>query len=167
MGATREGVPAAAVAGWKDGWFVVPHEVIWRDLDAMGHVNNAVYFEYFETARTKYWFVLNETREIQDLTFIVVRAECDFRSELNLLDPIEICVRVTELRNTSLDFLCEVRHAGTGTVAATGKVVVVLFSWSDHRKMEIGDDLRRRITDFQKGGGDDGAQNPDAPDGSA
>jgi len=152
MGVTREGVPAAAVAGWKDDWFVVPHEVIWQDIDAMGHVNNAVYFQYFETARTKYWFVLNETREILDLDFIVARAECDFRSELALLDPIEICVRIGEMRNTSLDFVYEVRHAKTGTVAATGRVVVVLFSWRERRKITIDDDLRRKIAEFQKGG---------------
>lgn len=152
MGVTREGVPAAAVAGWKDGWFVLPHEVIWQDLDAMGHVNNAVYFEYFETARTKYWFVLNQTREIQDLTFIVAHAECDFRAELALLDSIEICVRVSEMRNSSLDFVYEVRNVKSGTVAATGKVVVVLYSWRERRKMAIDDVLRRRITEFQKGG---------------
>ena len=152
MGVTREGVPAAAVAGWKDGWFVLPQEVIWQDVDAMGHVNNAVYFQYFETARTKYWFVLNRTHEILDLDFIVARAECDFRSELKLLDPIEICVRISEMRNSSLDFVYEVRHATTGTVAATGKVVVVLFSWRERCKITIDDELRRRISDFQDEG---------------
>ena len=167
MGLTREGVPAAAVAGWKEGWFVVPHEVIWQDLDAMGHVNNAVYFQYFETARTKYWFVLNQTCEIQDLTFIVARAECDFRAELALLDPIEICVRIGEMRKSSLDFVYEIRHAATGTVAATGKVVVVLFSWRERRKMVISDDLRRKILLFQKGGRGDGSQSSDSPDGCA
>ena len=45
-----------AISGWRDGWYVVPMEVSWRDLDAIGHVNNAVYFSYFEWARTKYWF---------------------------------------------------------------------------------------------------------------
>lgn len=152
MGDMREGVPRAAFAGWKDGWFVLPHEVIWQDIDAMGHVNNAVYFQYFETARTKYWFVLNDGRAIRDLGFIVARAECDFHAELGLLDPIEIGVRVGEMRNSSLDFVYEVRHSVTGTVAATGKVVVVLFSWEDRRKIPIDDDLRRRITEFQKGG---------------
>jgi acyl-CoA thioester hydrolase len=152
MSFRNEGVPAPAVAGWRGGWFVLPHEVIWQDLDAMGHVNNAVYFQYFETARTKYWFVLNQTREIQDLEFIVARAECDFRAELALLDPIEICVRISEMRNSSLDFVYEVRHAKTGTVAATGKVVVVLFSWRERRKLTIDDDLRRKIAEFQKGG---------------
>src|SRR5687768_7735737 len=41
---------------WIDGWFVVPHQVIFRDLDAIGHVNNAVFFTFFEWARTLLWF---------------------------------------------------------------------------------------------------------------
>lgn len=144
--------PAPASVGWKDGWFVVPHDVIWQDVDAMGHVNNAVYFQYFETARTWYWLVLHGTRQMDAINFIVARAECDFRAELRFLDPIEICVRISELRSSSLDFLYEVRNGRTGTVAATGKVVVVLFSWNEHRKMKIDDTLRRRITEFQDGG---------------
>jgi len=152
MGFMREGVPRPAVVGWKDGWFVVPHQVIWQDVDAMRHVNNAVYFQYFETARTTYWLTLHATREINALSFVVAHAECDFLAELRFLDFIEICVRVGEMRNSSLDFHYEIRQTETGTLAATGKVVVVLFSWIDHRKMVIDDDLRRRISEFQGGG---------------
>jgi acyl-CoA thioester hydrolase len=36
--------------------FQTPIEVIFRDVDAMGHVNNAVYFTYLETARTRFFF---------------------------------------------------------------------------------------------------------------
>jgi hypothetical protein len=41
---------------WSDGWYVVPHQAIFRDLDAIGHVNNAVFFTYFEWARALFWF---------------------------------------------------------------------------------------------------------------
>jgi acyl-CoA thioester hydrolase len=152
MKVTNGCVPAPASVGWKDGWFVVPHDVIWQDVDAMGHVNNAVYFQYFETARTWYWLALHDTSQIDAINFIVARAECDFRAELRFLDSIEICVRVGELRSSSLDFVYEVRNTRTGTVAATGRVVVVLFSWTDHRKVPIDDALRRKITEFQMGG---------------
>ena len=45
-------------AGWRNGWYVVPYEVSFRDIDFFGHVNNAVYFTYFEWARTKMWLEL-------------------------------------------------------------------------------------------------------------
>ena len=115
----------------------------------MGHVNNAVYFAYFEWARTKYWLELMDRREPLALTFIVARAECDFRRELALLDGIDICVRIGEMRNSSLDFVYEIRKRDGKEIAATGKVVIVLFSWEERRKKEIGEDLRRRIEEFQ------------------
>ena len=41
---------------WRDGWFVVPYHVLFGDIDAYGHVNNAVYFTYYEWGRTQLWF---------------------------------------------------------------------------------------------------------------
>lgn len=140
--------PSPSVTGWRNGWFILPYEVTWRDLDAMGHVNNAVYFSYFEWARTKYWFELTGGSQPTDLGFIVARAECDFRLELGLTERIDIGVRISEQRNSSLDFACEIRKA-TGAIAATGKVVVVLMDWKTKSKLQITPELRSRIQEFQ------------------
>lgn len=141
--------PSPAVSGWRDGWYVVPYEVTWRDLDAIGHVNNAVYFTYFEWARTKYWFDMSGFDRVEDLGFIVARAECDFRSQLGLSEMIDVCVRVGEMRTSSLDFLYEVRRVSNGEVAAKGRVVVVLFDWASRQKMTITEELRARVGSFQ------------------
>lgn len=145
--------PTPSVCGWENGWYVVPHEVTWQDLDAMGHVNNAVYFAYFEWARTKYWLEMEGSVDPTSLGFIVARAECDFRRELKMMDLVHIRVRISELRNSSLDFVYEVVNATTSEIAATGKVVVVLFSWQERRKMSISDELRARIATFQSAAG--------------
>jgi len=147
-GASRR-APSQAETGWRDGWFILPCEVTWRDLDAIGHVNNAVYFSYFEWARTKYWFELESGGSTAtDLNFIVARAECDFRLELGLTERIEIGVRISEMRNSSLDFVYEIRKSG-GLVAATGKVVVVLIDWKTKSKLPITPELRARVLEFQ------------------
>ncbi len=146
--------PQPARAGWDDGWYVVPWEVTWRDLDGMEHVNNAVYFTYFEWARTKYWLELREASSPADrrnLDFIVVRAECDYRRQLSLCDAIDIRVRVGEMRNSSFDFLSEVRVRATGELAAVGKVVMVLFSWESNRPVPISREMRDAVMRFQGG----------------
>lgn len=146
--------PQHAESGWRDGWYVVPHEVTWRDLDGIGHVNNAVYFSYFEWGRTKYWFDLNGGgRTAADLGFIVARGECDFRLQLGLTERIDICVRIGEMRNSSLDFVYEVRRSETGEIAASGKVVVVLYDWKQDSKLRISEDFRARVERFQLGEG--------------
>lgn len=151
VASAREGSrrrPSPPVTGWRDGWFILPYEVTWRDLDAIGHVNNAVYLSYFEWARTKYWFELTGGSTATDLGFIVARVECDFRLELGLSEMIEIGVRVGQMRNTSLDFVYEIRK-GTGAIAATGKVVVVLMDWKTKSKLQVTPELRARIEKFQ------------------
>jgi len=130
---------------WREGWFVVPHDVIFRDIDAFGHVNNAVFITYFEIARTLLWFEISGGRDARDIGFIVVRAECDFRKQL-AMEPIEICVRFGEARTTSFDTHYEIRTA-RGEIAATGKVVVVLFDWERRCKVVVPDELRRRIAE--------------------
>jgi acyl-CoA thioester hydrolase len=132
---------------WRDGWYVVPHHVLWRDLDPFGHVNNAVFFTYFEWARTLLWFDITGVRGAREIGFIVAHASCDFRSQLEL-EPIDICVRVGEMRNTSMDFVYEVRSEKT--VAATGKVTVVLFDWSSQSKQAIPDELRRKVATWSR-----------------
>ena len=134
---------------WEGGWYVVPWQVIFRDIDTFGHVNNAVYLTYFEHARTSMWLALTGGSDSKDVGFIVVRTECDFRHQL-AMEPIEIRVRIGDMRTTSFDTLYEIRTAGDLQVAATGRVVSVLFDWKKNQKTTITDELRDKVRMFQK-----------------
>jgi acyl-CoA thioester hydrolase len=140
---------AQAENGWKGGWYVAPYRVMFRDVDTFGHVNNAVFFTYFEHARTLLWFELNGGSSARDVGFIVARAECDFRQQLGM-EPIDICVRIGEMRSTSFDFVYEIRKSNSQQIAAVGKVVVVLFNWQKQSKVTISDELRRKVMSLQK-----------------
>ena len=142
-------VPENFRGSWRDGWFVVPLHVLFRDVDAYGHVNNAVFFTYFEWGRTLTWFDITNggisgAGGALDIGFIVAHAECDFRKQLEM-EPIEIWTRIGEMRTSSLDFICEIRKNGGTEVAAHGKVTVVLFDWTSRSKIPISDELRRKI----------------------
>lgn len=137
-------------AEWKSGWFVVPWQVIFRDVDAFGHVNNAVYLSYFEWARAQLWFALTGGSLPTDIGFIVARAEVDFILQIGM-EPIDICVRIGEMRTTSFETLYEIRKGDGRQVAATGKVVVVLFDWKTQSKTPISDELRRKVHRLQEG----------------
>ncbi|HSN67906.1 MAG TPA: thioesterase family protein [Thermoanaerobaculia bacterium] len=133
---------------WSEGWHIVPWQITWRDLDAAGHVNNAVFLSLFEWGRTRYWTEMLGSAHAASIGFIVARAEVDFLLQLGLGDSIDIATRVDAMRNSSFDFLGEVRNA-QGSVAARGKVVVVNFSWSENRSLPIPDALRKRIEAWQ------------------
>ena len=124
--------------------------MIFRDVDAFGHVNNAVYLTYFEWARAQLWFALTGAAGMPaDIGFIVARAEINFKLQIEM-EPIDICVRIAEMRKTSFDTVYEIRKRSNGKVAATGTVVVVLYDWKAQTKMPISDDLRRRVRVFQQ-----------------
>ena len=123
--------------------------VRFRDLDSLGHVNNAVYLTYFEHARAAMWFAMTGGSAPTDIGFIVVRSEIDFRQQIGM-EPIDICVRIGDIRNTSFDTHYEIRTSGGRQIAATGKVVVVLFDWKTNAKTPVTDELRRRVRLFQK-----------------
>jgi acyl-CoA thioester hydrolase len=128
---------------WKDGWYVVPYDVQFNQLDFFGHVNNATFFTFYEVARTDLWLALTGATNPADIGFIVAHAACDFKKQLGM-EPIEIVTRFGAIGTTSIEFLSEVRQED-GTVAATGKVVAVLFDWERRTKVPIGDDLRQKI----------------------
>ena len=122
----------------------------WRDLDALGHVNNAVYLSYFEWARTKYWMELTGGTQPSDINFIVARTECNFRQQISFLEELELRVRIGEMRTSSFDFIYEIGRDSGRELAADGKVVVVLFDWEKNTKRVLDDSLRQKIAAFQK-----------------
>ncbi len=144
-------VPENFRGTWRDGWYVVPHQVIFRDVDAYGHVNNAVFFTYFEWARTLLWFEVAGFGGATDIGFIVAHAQCDFRQSIEL-EPIEICVRWGDVRNSSFDTHYEIRKNNGNELAATGKVTVVLYDWARRSKRPVDDALRRKIAECSRRG---------------
>ena len=142
-------VPEQFRGTWRDGWYVVPHQVEFRDVDAFGHVNNAIFFSYFEWARTLLWFEVAGFGGATDIGFIVAHAQCDFKQQIEL-EAIDICIRFGEMRNTSFDTLYEIRKKEGRELAATGKVTVVLFDWTTRSKIPISDELRRTMTECSR-----------------
>ena len=77
--------------------------VRWRDCDAMGHVNNAVYSTFLEEARIEALGGLAK--------FILARVEIDFRSELHAAEEIEVRTRCSRIGTKSLDLEHEIWQA--------------------------------------------------------
>src|SRR5574342_653151 len=93
--------------------FTIRFPVRFRDVDVLGHVNNAVYFTYMETTRTEFWLHTFGGESLQELSFIVAHAECDFKIPAHFGDEIEINIRTTDIRNSSFDWVYEMRNAKT------------------------------------------------------
>src|SRR5437763_5599096 len=98
-----------------DGFAFVHRETVrFRDLDGMGHVNNAVYSTYLEQARLA-WFSrtpLGEADEMPLRDVILARTEIDFRSPLRLGEVVEVGVRPARVGAKSSELEYELRAGG-------------------------------------------------------
>ncbi len=110
--------------------------VRFRDCDAMGHVNNAVYSTYLEEARIG---VLGDL-----IDFILARVEIDFRSELRAGEDVEVRTRCSRIGTKSFDLEHEI--TADGRVVAEGKSVLVSYDYERGESVPVPDELRERLT---------------------
>jgi acyl-CoA thioester hydrolase len=130
--------------------FTVPIQVRFRDLDTLGHINNAVYLSYFEIARAAYWKEVVGATDLTTFPFLVARAECNFRAAATLGDALSISTGVTRLGNTSLVMEYRVFKADTGQDVVDGLTVLVCYDHAARTKIPIPAPLRQRIQAFEE-----------------
>jgi Predicted thioesterase len=119
--------------------FVHRETVRFRDLDAMGHLNNAVYSTFLEQARLAFL----EPQGAQVTSMILARLEIDFRSPVELGETVEISVTATRIGTKSFD-LEYVLRAGDRTVAEA-KTVLVAYDYENAQSMEIPNEWKERL----------------------
>ncbi len=109
--------------------FQIEIKVIFRDLDPLEHVNNAVYFTYMEVARTEYYMQLTGTRSLGEIRFIIARASCDYRAPARFGDRLLVAVWPSEVGNSSFKLRYRMTQKRDGTLVAEGETVQVAFDY--------------------------------------
>jgi len=121
-------------------------DVRYRDLDTMGHVNNAVYASYFEQARVAYFDEVLDV-PLRDIESVLASLDIDFLRPVEIDHDVTVAVRVPELGETSLPMEYEVR--ADGAVAATGETVQVAVDTETKSSKPIPDSWREDIREFE------------------
>ncbi len=127
----------------------VPIAVRFRDLDSMGHVNNAVFLTFFENARIAYWRAVPGIRSRRNLDYILARAECDFRSPVTLEDELVCHIRVASFGRTSFSFEYLLRDERSGRTVAEGRTVQVMFDYATRTARPVDEAIRTAIAEFE------------------
>jgi acyl-CoA thioester hydrolase len=119
--------------------------VRWRDTDALGHVNNAVYLTYLEEARDAFYL-----HALGDPIYVVVRLEIDFRAEVRHADrTVRVEIAVERLGTTSLTTLETLRTA-QGDLAAEARVITVRWDQDVRTAVPFSDEQRGRLAEFAR-----------------
>jgi acyl-CoA thioester hydrolase len=106
--------------------FTTPIEIRFADLDAYGHVNNAVFFTYMETARIKLFQHYFGAFLDSDLMFLIVRAECNYLHPVEMNDPLLITIHINRVKHSSFDFSYQL-HDGQGKIFAEAKTIMISY----------------------------------------
>jgi acyl-CoA thioester hydrolase len=141
----------ALLAGYP---VVVEQAVAWGDMDSYRHVNNVVYFRYFENARLEYfrrldWAALEKDTGIGP---ILASTQARFRKPLTYPDVILIGARMKEIGRDRLTLEHRIVSRGLGAVVTEGEGTIVTYDYVRGVKAPAPDELRRRIAALEATG---------------
>lgn len=135
----------------KDFPVVIEVPVAWGDMDAFQHVNNTVYFRFFESARIAYFEKIDLMGLMQETGIgpILATANCRFKIPLTYPDRVSVGARVISTgddRFTMAYVAVSHRH---GKIAALGEGELVVFDYGKNHKTALPDVLRDRIAEVE------------------
>lgn len=113
-----------------------------RDLDALGHVNNAVLVTFLEQARFHWWRGYLAGRPFESEGFLIARVEADYRLPILLEDLVRIELRCTRVGTSSFDLAYRVTRGADDAVFAEAKTVQVMLDFGTNRPAPLTDQAR-------------------------
>ena len=130
---------------------VIEIPVAWGEMDMFGHVNNVVYFRYFESARIAYFEKLNLLDAIKEKGIgpILASTSCRFKIPLTYPDKIFVGAKTGNIeadRFTVHHIAVSEKHQ---KIAAEGNAVVVTFDYRANKKTPLPEALRQKIMSLQ------------------
>jgi acyl-CoA thioester hydrolase len=125
----------------------VTFPVAWGEMDAFGHVNNTVFFRYFENARIALFasWPLDAVRTSRGLGPILAETRCRFRRPLTFPDQVTVGARVTRIEADRAWIEHAIWSHSASVVAAVGEAVVVCFDYDAQKKAPWPDALREEL----------------------
>ena len=137
--------------------FTYTHPIIvrYRDLDPQGHVNNAVYLTYLESARIGYYQQVGIYHPDQTLLtgMVVVRNEIDYLAPIQLGMKLRVGLRAARLGTKSITFDFQMESESDGTPIARGKSVMVTYDNAAEQGIPIPQEWREKIIQYDKSQG--------------
>lgn len=121
--------------------------VAWGDMDALQHVNNAVYFRYFETARLDYFKQIDLLVDLKHhhIGPVLGHTECRYKIPVTYPDTLLIGSRVSELLDDRFTMEYLIVSKKIGKVTTVGSATCVMFDFQNQTKAPIADHIKQAI----------------------
>src|SRR5262245_11332785 len=115
---------------------VITVPVAWGEMDAFQHVNNSVYFRYFESARIAYFERLQfmDLMQTTGVGPILASTQCRFRIPLTYPDTMRVGAKITDIADDRFVMRYAVVSQRLQKIAAEGEGVIVSFNYRENQK---------------------------------
>jgi acyl-CoA thioester hydrolase len=125
--------------------------VQWGDMDAYQHVNNTVYFRWFESARIAYTSKLGLKAMMAESGVgpILASIRCDYRKQVTFPDVVLVGTRVTRIGRTSFEMEHALVSEAHRAVAAEGHSTLVVFDYNANAPVAVPESIRRGICQLE------------------
>jgi acyl-CoA thioester hydrolase len=126
---------------------IVAQQVVWGDMDAYQHVNNVVYFRYFENGRLEYMRRMGwpEYERATGIGPILAATQARFRRALTYPDTIAIGTKLHSLGEDRFQVEHRIVSEQQGLVVTEGQGTIVAYHYAENRKVSLPDELKKRI----------------------
>lgn len=144
--------PSEPLAGYP---IFIEAPVAWGEMDSYQHVNNTVYFRWFESARIAYFEAVGMTgfKERTGIGPILASTRCRFRVPLTYPDSVSVGTRVPRIGTDRFTMDYRVISRSAGEVAAEGEGLIVTFDYRSQRKAPIPDELKSAMVELERRAG--------------
>jgi acyl-CoA thioester hydrolase len=125
--------------------------VQWGDQDAFAHVNNVVFFRWFESARIAYFRRIGLIKHLDggQVGPILAAATCDYRRSIVFPDTVRVGIRATRIGRTSIGLEHRIVSEGLKAVAADGTSTTVVYDYAARRPHPVPDSVRTAIAELE------------------
>jgi acyl-CoA thioester hydrolase len=133
---------------------IIDQPVAWGDMDSFAHVNNVVYFRYFENARVEYFHRIGwwEYMEKTGIGPIVGSTQARFRRPVKYPDTLRAGAKVISIGTDRMTIRHVLVSKTTGEMVTEGEAVVVCIDYKANQKVPVPEELRRRIEELEASG---------------
>lgn len=130
--------------------YTVTIPIRWGDMDAMGHVNNTIYFRYMEQARIEWLTMLGCLPDENGNGPVIVNAYCTFKKPLKYPGQVEVCTFIGAAGRSSIETIQEMRSVDDGyALYAEGGAKVVWVDALTQKSTSLPEPIRQKLTELK------------------
>ena len=128
---------------------ILPIQIRFNDVDKFGHVNNTVYFQFYDTAKTDYFATVCANVDWEQVAIVVVKIEAEFLAQIKSGDQIAARTRIIKIGNKSFQLEQDIIDSNTEEVKCRCFSVMVLYDLEHHQSMPLPDAWRHDIQQYE------------------